>query len=1004
MKLEEYVIAADKLVNRVKDPVTFDIVSCGTAIAALRESQDALSSKLEALSQKLQDQARHSKDAEKRIEKNDAAMLLLSNCHEVLDERLQENPPLLEEIKRDILWIHYIHQRVLASIKRQEARSLFMCQADEFMQTEASFIKNVQKANQSAKKILSRYRDKLLKKWGSEKIDTITRLVYLSEMLTNHFEMSEEDKEKYQKIPQSIVLFLMGKFFSDGFKLQLRNLIILLHAQDELMAFFQRIHEKRVEFTVDDSKMLPELESLCNDILLSGGFAFHQRPPRYELLLNNLKDNIQRYSQYAHPVYQPMRQGVPISSHELVGMLTKTIQYIKDSMAIHAREDELAFFKKAMDDKMNAFKPPASSSTWNKLLKKKSTNKKEFNELSALRDRLFLYREGMVAKSGNDSAKKQAEVQDMAIEYGAVTAIKEIISGLAVETMWPITESVWVFCRELLSEAKKMIGEKPDDRIYAQNYITFQRFLAQHAMFCVQMGIKDVEDLFLRKPSQNEMTHASEVMLNEGSDVSKKPEVLATDALKNAITSLYADEPSTIITLDEVGVERSLEGSVDMPEEVEMNEELLTPPDPEKAYTLGDACEKAMDYERAENYYFLASEAGHRLAHYRLATLYERGLSCNPDAYRHVLDLYLRAARRDWQAPVEVYYALGRIYAQKSQYFKAKEYYDHAANQGYPPAQYALGRLYEEGMLTLGEGQRVEMWYKRAVASSKGTLQGARIESKGKAAATSDRILNTLELERLTADAHYRIGKIYEAKGSDVAARVSYEHALKIMKSGYAPAEVRLGVLAEKSGKYVEALSHYEAALSTACYTIHAFSSLTASDRSTFTPPDIAQHNIYIDFDENAWMMIYSTDEVFRGVLPENHGIKPHTDMTNSDFKVSVLSELARVGAIEWGAAQAYERMGALYGAGHPGIAQDLKKASHCFLKASKMRGEDNSPETSSNEVLAVDEGGDMKNGGSWIGVQKRSVSADTKGSFWKKAEEEKGKGKAVADSETPGP
>jgi len=123
------------------------------------------------------------------------------------------------------------------------------------------------------------------------------------------------------------------------------------------------------------------------------------------------------------------------------------------------------------------------------------------------------------------------------------------------------------------------------------------------------------------------------------------------------------------------------------------------------------------------------------LAWFNMGVLYEKGQGVQSN---------ITKAQQSYTKAINLGYApamfnLGSIYAQKKDYANAKFWWEKAANENVPEAQYNLATLYEKGWGVQQDPEKAALWYQRAAETamekylnlySKEKLQSAVIKSK----------------------------------------------------------------------------------------------------------------------------------------------------------------------------------------------------------------------------------------------------------------------------------
>lgn len=124
-----------------------------------------------------------------------------------------------------------------------------------------------------------------------------------------------------------------------------------------------------------------------------------------------------------------------------------------------------------------------------------------------------------------------------------------------------------------------------------------------------------------------------------------------------------------------------------------------------------------------------AAEQGYGPAEYETAASLYTGQGVEKDVAA-ALDYYMRASRK---SVPEAQYALGRLYEEgtggvKQSYYQARTLYMWASGKGYAPATYRVGTLYEDGKGVRPNMAAALRWYRKA-ASMGSEEASARLEA-----------------------------------------------------------------------------------------------------------------------------------------------------------------------------------------------------------------------------------------------------------------------------------
>ena len=136
----------------------------------------------------------------------------------------------------------------------------------------------------------------------------------------------------------------------------------------------------------------------------------------------------------------------------------------------------------------------------------------------------------------------------------------------------------------------------------------------------------------------------------------------------------------------------------------------------EVAARLAEGKGVKQDFKLAMTWFQRAANHGLAPAQYRLATLYERGLSGSKPDLQRARVWYKRAAD---QGNVKAMHNLAVLSAGresgKPDYATAAQWFTEAAERGLPDSQFNLGVLYENGLGVAQDGQQAYKWFALAV-------------------------------------------------------------------------------------------------------------------------------------------------------------------------------------------------------------------------------------------------------------------------------------------------
>jgi len=157
--------------------------------------------------------------------------------------------------------------------------------------------------------------------------------------------------------------------------------------------------------------------------------------------------------------------------------------------------------------------------------------------------------------------------------------------------------------------------------------------------------------------------------------------------------------------------------------------------------------ERIQDCNEAVKWYTKAAEQGHRDAQGVLALMYDLGEEVDRD-HKKALKWYKRQAEQARDVSLSFFAQQSRIahishsiadiyYYDNKEYAQAFEWYQKAANGGWPDSHYMLGKMYYEGLGTERNVKKSAMWYTKAAESGRDLAQFclARMYYKGEGVA-----------------------------------------------------------------------------------------------------------------------------------------------------------------------------------------------------------------------------------------------------------------------------
>ncbi|GAB5520187.1 MAG: hypothetical protein RhofKO_24380 [Rhodothermales bacterium] len=127
-------------------------------------------------------------------------------------------------------------------------------------------------------------------------------------------------------------------------------------------------------------------------------------------------------------------------------------------------------------------------------------------------------------------------------------------------------------------------------------------------------------------------------------------------------------------------------------------------------FALGETLEAQGDYQEAVRWYERPAKDGDQYAQYRLGYLYEEGLGVKRN-WKRAAEWYRRAADQGY---VTAYFALGQLYESEERYADAAQWYQRPAEQGDSFAQHRLGYLYENGFGVTQDLPLAEFYYAKS--------------------------------------------------------------------------------------------------------------------------------------------------------------------------------------------------------------------------------------------------------------------------------------------------
>ncbi|MBC6416186.1 MAG: sel1 repeat family protein [Bdellovibrionales bacterium] len=118
--------------------------------------------------------------------------------------------------------------------------------------------------------------------------------------------------------------------------------------------------------------------------------------------------------------------------------------------------------------------------------------------------------------------------------------------------------------------------------------------------------------------------------------------------------------------------------------------------------------------QQIKNWFERATNQGHVLAQYNLASMYYKGLGTDQDLEK-ARELFKESANQGY---VLAQYALAEMYSKvlgEQDFTKARDWFERATNQGYVPAQYALAEMYSKVLGTEQDYTKSRKWFERAI-------------------------------------------------------------------------------------------------------------------------------------------------------------------------------------------------------------------------------------------------------------------------------------------------
>ncbi|MEM6647344.1 MAG: tetratricopeptide repeat protein [Bacteroidota bacterium] len=175
-------------------------------------------------------------------------------------------------------------------------------------------------------------------------------------------------------------------------------------------------------------------------------------------------------------------------------------------------------------------------------------------------------------------------------------------------------------------------------------------------------------------------------------------------------------------------------------------------------FALGETLEARGEHKEAARWYTRPADAGDQFAQYRLGQLHEQGLGVRRN-WKRAAEWYQRAAEQGY---VTAYFALGQLYEYEEQYADAARWYQRPAEQGDSFAQHRLGYLYENGLGVAQDLPLAEFYYAKSAEQNYPYAQEALGRMLASRALYSEAAGWYLQAARQGYDeAQFQLGQLY---------------------------------------------------------------------------------------------------------------------------------------------------------------------------------------------------------------------------------------------------